>query len=61
MKVWKINREGLGDTLFLKSLDDLEGNQGTVDDYEVGDKLHVEVIEMEEQIFNNLPDFECFQ
>ncbi len=61
MQVWKITQEGLGGILYLGSLNDFEGNQGEVEDHEVGSKFIIEVIEMDEGEFRNLPEFECFE
>jgi len=61
MFVWKITREGLGGILYLKSLDIFEGSQGGAEDHGSGTKIIAEVVEMDEQNFNDLPEFECFE
>lgn len=61
MQVWKITQEGMGGTLYLSSLDAFEGNQGGVREHEVGSRFTMEVIEMPEKEFLNLPEFECFE
>ncbi len=61
MQVWKITQEGMGGTLYLSSLDAFEGNNGPVEAHEVGSKFIMEVIEMDEGEFLNLPEFECFE
>ena len=61
MQVWKITLEGMGGTLYLSSLDTFEGNNGPVEDHEVGSRFTMEVVEMDRETFLNLPEFECFE
>jgi len=61
MYVWKITQEGMGGTLYLKTLDDFEDGNGGAEDFETGTKLCMEVVEMDKEVYDNLPEFECFE
>ena len=61
MQVYRINQAGMGGTLYLEFLSDLEGIIGAVEDQALNTKFNIEVIEMDETVFHNLPEFECFE
>ena len=61
MYVWKITRDGMGGTLYLESLAEFEDSEGGAEGHGTGTKLTIEVIEMDEGEFRNLPEFECFE
>jgi len=61
MQVYRIDQVGMGGTLYLESLSDLEGIVGTVEDQVLNTKFNIEVIEMDETVFHDLPEFECFE
>ena len=61
MQVYRINQVEMGGTLYLDSLTELEGIIGEVEDQALNTKFEIEVIEMDKTVFQNLPEFECFE
>ena len=58
MKVYEITSENEGSPLIIGSMKQLEDNVGTIGDWEIGEAMTIKVIEMSQEDFDNLPEWD---
>lgn len=61
MKVYKITREGKKAALFIDDMNDFNLILGGIEVQEAGARFSIEIIEMDEQEYLELPEFEYFE
>ncbi len=61
MKVWKITQHDSElCALYLDNMAAWDGINGNMEAFDVGDKYTIEVVEMDEQKFKDLPEWDGF-
>ena len=58
MKVYEVISANEGSPLIIGSMKQLEDNVGTIEDWEVGETMTIKVIEMSQEDFDNLPEWD---
>ena len=57
MKVYKIKNEPDGSAIIVESLTEVADN---LEGFEIGETIYIEIVDMDENEFYNLPEFEGF-
>ena len=58
MRVYEITSENEGSPLIIGSMKQLEDNVGNIGDWEIGEAMTIKVIEMSQEDFDNLPEWD---